>query len=80
MAASRRGSSKQLLRSSHAAQRSGQERLINSSGQMTPLAAGDGSGPGLGSHLDKGTHTRRQQRAEAHGSASEPADARLEGK
>lgn len=83
-AASRCGVGKQLLRSSHTAQRSGmkqqQERMINSSGQMTLLAAGDGSGPGLGGHLNKRTHTRTQQRAEAHGSASEYADARLEGK
>lgn len=56
------------------------ERLINSPGQTTLLAAGDRRGPGPGSHLDKETHTRTQQRAEAHGSASEPADARLEGK
>lgn len=83
-AASRCGVNMQLLGSSHVVPRSGmkqrQERLINSPGQMTLLAAGDGSGPGLGSHFDKGTHTRTQQRGEARRSASEPADARLEGK
>lgn len=51
-----------------------QERRINSPGQMTLLAAGDRRGPGPKSHLDKETHTQ------AHRFASEPADARLEGK